>query len=124
MHHSAYLRVTWTVDFHPDYADELPGLPPAAAEEIIAAVKLLQQFGPTLGRPNADTLSGSRMKNLKELRFNADNGVWRIAYAFDPKRKGILLCGGDKTGVSSKRFYKSLIAVAEQRYDDHLRRTK
>ena len=56
---------------------------------------------------------------MKELRFNADNGVWRIAFAFDPKRKAILLIGGDKSGVSEKRFYKELIKKADARFDEH-----
>jgi hypothetical protein len=41
---------------------------------------------------------------LKELRFEADGGVWRVAFAFDPKRKAILLVAGDKSGGSEKRF--------------------
>lgn len=50
---------------------------------------------------------------MKELRFDADDGVWRVAFAFDRKRKAILLVAGDKSGVSEKRFYKSLIAKAD-----------
>ena len=57
---------------------------------------------------------------MKELRFEADDGVWRIAYAFDPLRKAILLVAGDKSGVSQKRFYKTLIAKADMRFDEHL----
>ena len=49
---------------------------------------------------------GSRHKNMKELRFYADDGVWRIAFAFDPKKKAILLVAGNKAGTSEKRFYK------------------
>src|SRR3546814_4259362 len=36
--------------------------------------------------PHADTLGGSKHTNMKELRFNADGGVWRVAFAFDPER--------------------------------------
>lgn len=71
-------------------------------------------------RPGADTLAGSKHANMKELRFEAAGGVWRAAYAFDPDRKAILLVAGDKSGVSQKRFYKSLIARADQRFDEHL----
>ncbi|WP_352887459.1 type II toxin-antitoxin system RelE/ParE family toxin [Mesorhizobium sp. M0862] len=45
-----------------------------------------------------------------------------IAFAFDWKRKAILLVAGDKSGVSEKRFYKSLIAKADKRYQGHLDR--
>jgi hypothetical protein len=61
---------------------------------------------------------------MKELRFDANDGVWRVAFAFDPKRHVILLVAGDKSGVSEKRFYKRLIAKADQRLDAHLARLK
>lgn len=67
-----------------------------------------------------DTLKGSRHKNMKELRFDAADGVWRFAFAFDPERKGIVLCGSDKSGGSQKRFYRQLIAKADDRFDAHL----
>ncbi|CAK0602435.1 Uncharacterized protein conserved in bacteria [Burkholderia pseudomallei] len=57
---------------------------------------------------------------MKELRFSWDNGVWRVAFAFDPKRQAILLVGGDKGGADQRRFYKRLIAVADARFDEHL----
>jgi hypothetical protein len=57
---------------------------------------------------------------MKELRFAADDGVWRVAFAFDPKRNAIMLVAGDKSGTSEKRFYKKLIATADDRFDAHL----
>ena len=57
---------------------------------------------------------------MKELRFTADDGVWRVAFAFDPARKGIVLVAADKAGVAQKRFYKALIAKADARFSDHL----
>lgn len=71
-----------------------------------------------------DTLSGSRHANMKELRFNWENEVWRIAFAFDPKRQAILLVGGDKAGANQRRFYKKLLALADDRYDAHLAELK
>jgi hypothetical protein len=59
---------------------------------------------------------------MKEIRFNADDGVWRVAFAFDSKRKAILLVAGDKSGGSQKQFYKQLIAKADLRFDEHLSR--
>lgn len=47
---------------------------------------------------------------MKELRFDAADGVWRVVFAFDPRRKAIFLVAGDKSGVSEQRFYKQLIA--------------
>lgn len=48
--------------------------------------------------------------------FGADDGVWRVAFAFDPKRSAILLVAGDKSGISQARFYKRLISAADTRY--------
>ncbi len=76
----------------------------------------LSERGPSLGRPLVDTLNARTMKNLKELRFRANDGVWRFAFAFDPKQRAIVLCGSDKSGVSETRFYKVLIRKAEARF--------
>jgi hypothetical protein len=83
---------------------------------------MLQQFGPQMGRPRVDTLKGSRHANMKELRFSAADGEWRIAFAFDIKRKAILLVAGDKSGISQKQFYRELIRKADNRFDAHLAR--
>lgn len=91
---------------------------------MLAHLKLLEQFGPQLGRPRVDTLKGSRHHNMKELRFDTADGVWRFAFAFDPKRRAILLCGGDKSGVSEKRFYRQLMDKADERFDAHVARIK
>lgn len=61
---------------------------------------------------------------MKELRFQADNGVWRVAFAFDPQRKAVLLVAGNKSGVSERRFYRQLIQKADERFDTHLDRLK
>jgi hypothetical protein len=51
-----------------------------------------------------DTLKGSIYPNMKELRFDADGGVWRVAFAFDPRRRAVLLVAGDKSGGGERRF--------------------
>ena len=61
---------------------------------------------------------------MKELRFRANDGVWRVAFAFDPKRNAILLTAGDKSGGSEDRFYRRLIKKADDRFDSHLRQIK
>ncbi len=87
---------------------------------LLTVIELLTLSGPALGRPHSDTLAGSNYSNMKELRFNADGGVWRVAFAFDPKRRAMILVAGDKAGVAQKRFYKSLIDKADRRFADHL----
>ncbi len=86
--------------------------------------RLLQQFGPRLGRPRVDTLNDSRHANMKELRFSATDGEWRVAFAFDKKRQAILLVAGDKSGRGEKRLYRKLIRKADDRFDAHLARLK
>jgi hypothetical protein len=61
---------------------------------------------------------------MKELRFDAADGVWRVAFAFDTKRKAILLVAGDKSGGGEKKFYRELIRKADERFDAHLARLK
>jgi hypothetical protein len=110
----------WTVLYHNDFAPEMEALPEPVQNALLSAVTMLAEIGPQLGRPHADTLGGSKHANMKELRFNADDGVWRVAFAFDPVRRGIVLVAGDKAGVAQKRFYKALIAKADKRFDGHL----
>ena len=75
----------WEVEFHKDFDPEFDALPDDVQSELRAHALLLEQFGPQLGRPRVDTLKGLRHANMKELRFDAADGVWRVAFAFDPK---------------------------------------
>ncbi len=109
--------MAWDVRFHPELANEVLVMPVAVRGELLAHARLLAEFGPTLGRPTVDTLKGTKIGNLKELRFNADGGVWRVAFAFDGRRIAVLLVAGDKRGVAPARFYKMLIKKAEQRWE-------
>ena len=112
--------MSWIVEISGQFRPEFFGLQEEVQTEILALARLLQQFGPQLGRPRVDTLKGSRHANMKELRFSAADGEWRVALAFDPKRSAILLVAGDKSGVSEKRFYRELIRKADERFDAHL----
>src|SRR5246127_854139 len=103
----------WEIDFHPEFDPEYEELAEAVQDELLAHLRLLEQFGPQLGRPRVDTLKGSRHANMKELRFSAADGEWRVAFAFDAKRKAVLLVAGDKSGGSEKRFYRDLIRKAD-----------
>ncbi len=114
----------WQIVFHEDFEVEFMKLAEAVQDELLAYRGLLETFGPQLGRPHADTLDRSKHTNMKELRFNADNGVWRVAFAFDPRRQAILLVAGDKSGGSQNRFYKRLIKKADERFDHWLQHEK
>ncbi|MFZ5560730.1 MAG: type II toxin-antitoxin system RelE/ParE family toxin [Pseudomonadota bacterium] len=106
--------MAWTVLLHDAFDEELGCLAEDLQDELLA------EFGPNLGRPTVDTLKGSRHTNMKELRFSWRGQVWRVAFAFDPKRQAILLVGGNKGGADQRRFYKRLITTADARYDEHL----
>lgn len=114
--------MSWKVSLGDEFDMEFATLSQAVQDELLASAKLLGSCGPQLGRPHADTLNGSSFANMKELRFAADDGAWRVAFAFDPERNAILLVAGDKSGVSEKRFYKTLIDRADKRYQAHLDR--
>jgi hypothetical protein len=116
--------VTWEVLFYQEFEPEFDALQEEVQDELLAQARLLQHFGPQLGRPRADTLNGSRHANMKELRFDAADGAWRVAFAFDPNRKAILLVCGDKSGGSEKRFYRQLVEKADSRFDAHLASVK
>jgi hypothetical protein len=85
------MKVSWVVNIGDEFEPEVDALHEDVRTEILALARLLQEFGPRLGRPRVDTLNGSRHANMKELRLSAADGEWRVAFAFDPKRKAILL---------------------------------
>lgn len=112
--------MSWTVQFAGEFDAEFAELSEPVQDELLAQARVLERFGPQASRPRVDTLKGSKHPNMKELRFDADGGVWRVAFAFDPRREAILLVAGDKSGGSEIRFYRSLIKQADARFDAHL----
>src|SRR3990167_8698646 len=110
----------WIVLFHDAFEPEFAGLDEAMQNALLIETALLERFGPTLGRPHVDTLKGSKHRNMKELRIRTPDGVWRFAFAFDPRRRAVILVGGDKSGVARDRFYHPLIKRADERFDHWL----
>lgn len=99
----------------------LIGLDQDSYEQVIAALELLAERGPQLGRPLVDTVVRSRHRNMKELRpGSSGRSELRILFAFDPERHAILLVAGDKAGNWTK-WYKTNIPIADDLFDDHLR---
>ncbi|MCK0767952.1 MULTISPECIES: type II toxin-antitoxin system RelE/ParE family toxin [Chromohalobacter] len=91
-------------------------------ENVLAALLMLQERGPMLPRPHADTVNGSQYRNMKELRIQSQGQPLRAFFAFDPQRTGVLLCAGNKSG--NKRFYDDMIPVADREYAAHLESLK
>ena len=87
-------------------------------EKVLASLVVLQQRGPSLGRPLVDTVYDSKFTNMKELRVQHRGKPLRAFFAFDPLRQAIVLCIGDKGG--KKRFYKEMLDIADQQYELHL----
>ena len=113
---------------HSDYIKEwLDEQEDSTATLIIAALKVLESEGPSLGRPLVDSLKGSKIKNLKELRpASAGRTEIRILFVFDPTRRAVMLLAGDKAEGNSMRdkwagWYKKSIPKAEKIYERHLK---
>ena len=87
-------------------------------QAILRTVRLLEEYGPSLSRPHADTLTGSQISNLKELRVQHQGEPYRILFVFDPKREAWLLVGGNKAG--DDKWYKRMIPLAETIFEAHL----
>lgn len=92
-------------------------------EEILVHFYLLSEKGPLLGRPFADSIQGSKIRNLKELRIQVKLKVIRIFFVFTENRIGLLLAGGDKRG-NDKRFYDQMIPLVEKIYFNWLHENK
>lgn len=103
--------------FHEEFRPEYSALDKAVKKELAVIIKAVQALGgPSAGRPLVDTLNGSEYMNMKELIVPVGNEVYRFAFAYDPTRDAIVLCGGDKQGVSQTLFYKQLIKKADKRF--------
>jgi len=95
------------------------------ADEQLAlneSIGLLEQYGPALGRPHADSLRTSRFPSMKELRTQVGGRPLRTFFSFDPRRSAILLVGGNKTG--DDRFYERMVPVADRLYAKYLEELK
>lgn len=114
----------WNIKQTEEFQDWFEEADDQLQEDIVENVEILRQFGPNLGRPKADTIKGSTIRNLKELRFDSDNKVVRLFFVFDPDRNAVLLVGGDKAGSGDKTFYTKMIAESEKVYVKYLEERK
>ena len=112
----------WSIDRTALISEWLPGLDEDAKEAIFKSLLILREIGPTLGRPHVDSIKESQHENMKELRIQNKQRLFRILFAFDPERKALLLVGGDKRG--DKRFYQKMIPLADSLYDKHLEKLR
>ena len=108
----------WVVEYTDEFERWWRTLSEHEQIDLVAGVELLEQLGPQLSRPYADSVKGSRHSNMKELRTQSGGNPLRTFYAFDPRRHAILLIGGDKTG--DDRFYETMVPLADRLYDEYI----
>ena len=111
--------MAYEVELSDEFGEWWDNLSVEEQESITFSVRLLQEEGVNLRRPQADTVKGSAYPNMRELRCQHEGRPYRILYAFDPRRTAMLLIGGDKTG--NNRWYKIFVPKADAIYADHLR---
>lgn len=111
----------WKIIISEEYEIWFNELPQKHKVAIATDLEVLKDIGPTLGRPYADQIKGSKYNNLKELRTKVPGHVYRSLFAFDPERHAVILGGGDKKGKNQEKFYKRLIAQAEIVFETHLK---
>ena len=108
----------WTVITTDLFNEWLEQQDESTQEKVLAALVVLQQQGPSLGRPLVETVYNSKFANMKELRVQHRGKPLRAFFAFDPLRQAIVLCIADKGG--KKRFYKEMLDIADEQYELHL----
>jgi hypothetical protein len=116
--------MAWTVILLDPFRTRLATIDEDAQDAIYTDLTVLEQVGPQLGRPYVDTLNGSKHANMKELRTRHDGHQFRIAFAFDPQRRAIILTGGDKAGANQRRFYQDLVKHADELFTAYLKPPK
>lgn len=112
--------MSWDVRLWMDVESWVLRLDDETFKLVAAAITRLESEGPNLGRPLADRVKGSRHHNMKELRpGSAGRSEVRILFAFDPKRRAVLLVAGDKAG-KWQQWYQDNIPIADDRFEEWL----
>lgn len=104
----------WPIEGTDEFADWFAGLDRSDKVRVEAAIEALEELGPGLGRPWADSLEGTELKELSPR-----GGHIRILFRFDPRRTGILLLGGDKD-QEWQAWYRGNVPKAERLYEVYL----
>lgn len=113
--------MAWEIEGTDEFQAWFAGLTSAERISVAAKITLLEERGPSLGRPHADTLQGSRIPNLKELIIQHAGKPYRVLFVFDPRRTAILLLGGRK---ADSKWYKAAIPEAERIYERYIEEIK
>jgi hypothetical protein len=109
----------WPIEVSEEFELWYGALDEQESASVTRSVDMLEAIGPVLGRPHVDSIKGSKIANLKELRVQHQGRPLRILFVFDPRRVGYLILGGDKTGKAD--WYKRFVPKAEKIYQQHLK---
>jgi hypothetical protein len=110
--------MAWEIEVSDEFKEWYDSLTDEECGSVHNVIEALAAAGPALGRPQVDTLKGSRFANMKELRVQHQGRPYRILFAFDPRRYAYLILGGDKTGDA--QWYLDAIRRADLIYAKHL----
>lgn len=109
--------VPWEIEFTHQAQAWIESLDDDDFDAVAGVIDLLEQHGPTLGRPAVDRSEASRHHNMKELRSSGQH--LRALFCLDPRRTAIVLLGGDKAGDWTG-WYERNIPIADHLYDIYL----
>ena len=112
----------WVIEFTDEFEVWWNSLSEAEQEDVAAVVELLEAKGPQLPFPHSSGIKRSKHDHMRELRIQHAGTPYGTLYAFDPRRRAILLLGGDKTG--DDRWYDENIPIADKLYDEHIETLK
>jgi len=110
--------MSWEVEYTDEFEEWWHSLTEKEQVSVDSSVRLLELLGPSLKFPYSSGVKGSRHGHLRELRIQFGGRPLRSLYAFDPRRRAILLIGGDKTG--NDRWYEEYIPIADDLYDQYI----
>ena len=110
------------VEYTDEFEDWWNGLSEDEQDSVAAYVGLLEEKGVQLPFPYSSGIKASKHSHMRELRIQHKGNPYRVLYAFDPRRKAILLVGGCKTG--DEAWYDTFVPIADRLYDDHLENLK
>ena len=110
--------MAWDIEFTDEFGSWWDGLTADEQESVDFGVGLLIERGPTLPFPYSSQVKGSKFGEMRELRVQHHGSPYRVLYAFDPRRVGLLLLGGDKTGDVS--WYDRMVPLADKLFAAHL----
>lgn len=112
--------MAWEIEVTDEFRHWYDNLSEREQYDVSAVVDLLAVEGVSLSRPQSASIADASNSHMRELIVQSGGRPLRVFYAFDPRQTAILLIGGDKTGLSNRRFYARYIRIADDLYDEYI----